>query len=121
MKVERVASKNSVLVPLEDVVEILVNVVPITKEDDRIHNYQVPNDDCFAHLEVQFRFFSLPPKLMVVLGGPIGQILRTRQSLVSQCQLLEEKKATGLCHCFLQILLLVCSLRIVHPRKRPLK
>ncbi|KAL1336942.1 hypothetical protein HN51_031357 [Arachis hypogaea] len=68
VKVERVASKNNVIVTLENVAEILVNVVPITKEDDRIHNYQVPNDDCFAHLEVQFRFFSLSPKVDGVLG-----------------------------------------------------
>lgn len=68
MKVERVANKNSVMVTLKDVAEILVNVVPVTKEDDRIHNYQVPSDDCFAHLEVQFRFFALSPKVDGVLG-----------------------------------------------------
>ncbi|XP_020202628.1 uncharacterized protein LOC109788344 [Cajanus cajan] len=68
VKVERVASKNSVMVTLKDVAEILVNVVPVTKEDDRIHNYQVPSDDCFAHLEVQFRFFALSPKVDGVLG-----------------------------------------------------
>ncbi|XP_020214116.1 uncharacterized protein LOC109798307 [Cajanus cajan] len=68
VKVERVASMNSVIVTLEDVAEILVNVVPVTKEDDTIHNYQVPSDDCFAHLEVQFRFFGLSPKVEGVLG-----------------------------------------------------
>jgi len=68
VKVERVADKNSVMVTLKDVAEILVNVVPVTKEDDRIHNYQVPSDDCFAHLEVQFRFFALSPKVDGVLG-----------------------------------------------------
>ncbi|OIW20012.1 hypothetical protein TanjilG_31930 [Lupinus angustifolius] len=68
VKVERVASKNSVMVTIEDVAEILVNVVPVTKEDDTIHNYQVPSDDCFAHLEVQFRFFALSPKVDGVLG-----------------------------------------------------
>ncbi|XP_047181180.1 uncharacterized protein LOC124847680 [Vigna umbellata] len=68
VKVERVANKNSVMVTLKDVAEILVNVVPVTKEDDRIHNYQVPSDDCFAHLEVQFRFFALSPKVDGVLG-----------------------------------------------------
>ncbi|TKY49057.1 Root cap [Spatholobus suberectus] len=68
VKVERVASKNSVMVTLKDVAEILVNVVPVAKEDDKIHNYQVPSDDCFAHLEVQFRFFALSPKVDGVLG-----------------------------------------------------
>ncbi|KAI4333719.1 hypothetical protein L6164_018492 [Bauhinia variegata] len=68
VKVERIASKNSVIVTIKDVAEILVNVVPVTKEDDRVHNYQVPNDDCFAHLEVQFRFFALSSKVDGVLG-----------------------------------------------------
>lgn len=47
---ERVAAKNSVIITVEDVAQILLNVVQVTKEDDTIHNYQVPNDDCFAHL-----------------------------------------------------------------------
>ncbi|MBA0596904.1 hypothetical protein Gorai_013709 [Gossypium raimondii] len=68
VKVERVANKNSVIVTLKDSAEIMVNVVPVTKEDDKIHNYKVPSDDCFAHLEVQFRFFALSPKVDGVLG-----------------------------------------------------
>ncbi|RDY05969.1 hypothetical protein CR513_10124, partial [Mucuna pruriens] len=68
IKVERVASKNSIMLTLKDVAEILVNVVPITKEDDRIHNYQIPSDDCFAHLEIQLRLFGLSPKVDGVLG-----------------------------------------------------
>ncbi|KAF2285951.1 hypothetical protein GH714_009149 [Hevea brasiliensis] len=68
IKVERVSSKNRVIVTLKDTAEILVNVVPVTKEDDRIHSYQVPANDCFVHLEVQFRFFNLSPKVDGVLG-----------------------------------------------------
>lgn len=68
IKVERTSSKNSVIVSLQDKAEISVNVVPVTKEDDRIHKYQVPSDDCFAHLEVQFRFFGLSSKVDGVLG-----------------------------------------------------
>ncbi|XP_028779883.1 uncharacterized protein LOC114736269, partial [Neltuma alba] len=68
IKVERVANKNSVMVTIKDVAEILVNVVPVTKEDDRIHNYQLPSDDCFAHLEVQFRFTKLSSDVEGVLG-----------------------------------------------------
>ncbi|XP_065878504.1 uncharacterized protein [Euphorbia lathyris] len=68
VKVERVSSKNSVIVTLKDAAEILVNVVPVTKEDDRIHKYQIPSDDCFIHLEIQFRFFNLSPKIDGVLG-----------------------------------------------------
>ncbi|XVE50367.1 hypothetical protein DITRI_Ditri01bG0156900 [Diplodiscus trichospermus] len=68
VEIERISNKNSVIVTLKDAAEIMVNVVPVTKEDDKIHNYKVPSDDCFAHLEVQFRFFSLSPRVDGVLG-----------------------------------------------------
>lgn len=68
IKVERISSKNSVIVTLPEVAEISVNVVPITKHDDRIHNYNIPSDNCFAHLEVQFRFLGLSSKVEGVLG-----------------------------------------------------
>jgi len=61
-------TSNSVTVTLPEVVEMSVNVVPITKEDDRVHNYQIPSDDCFAHLEVQFKFLHLTEKVEGVLG-----------------------------------------------------
>lgn len=66
--VQRTSTSNSVLVTLPETAEISVNVVPITKEDDRIHKYEIPKDDCFAHLEVQFRFHGLSPKVEGVLG-----------------------------------------------------
>ncbi|PRQ31401.1 hypothetical protein RchiOBHm_Chr5g0035091 [Rosa chinensis] len=68
IRVERTSTKNSVLVTLPEVAEISVNVVPVTKEDDKIHNYQIPSDDCFAHLEVQFRFYGLSSNVEGVLG-----------------------------------------------------
>ncbi|GJW44688.1 root cap [Tanacetum coccineum] len=42
--------------------------VPVTAEDDKIHGYNVPSDDCFAHLEVQFRFSGLSDNVEGVLG-----------------------------------------------------
>ncbi|KAF5730648.1 hypothetical protein HS088_TW19G00240 [Tripterygium wilfordii] len=68
IRVERTSNKNSVLVTLPEFAEISVNVVPVTKEDDRIHKYQIPTDDCFAHLEVQFKFYGLSSKVEGVLG-----------------------------------------------------
>ncbi|KAM3396112.1 hypothetical protein P3S68_005118 [Capsicum galapagoense] len=68
IKVERTSSKNGAMITLPEVTEISVNVVPITKEDDRIHNYQLPSDDCFAHLDVQFRFYGLSTEVEGVLG-----------------------------------------------------
>ncbi|RVX08535.1 hypothetical protein CK203_014234 [Vitis vinifera] len=40
LKVERIASKNSATVTLSEAVEISVNVIPVTEEDNRIHNYR---------------------------------------------------------------------------------
>ncbi|KAG2299316.1 hypothetical protein Bca4012_010892 [Brassica carinata] len=68
IKIERVTMRNSVIITIKDKAEIMVNVVPVTKEDDRIHNYKVPSDDCFAHLEVQFKFFNLSPNVDGILG-----------------------------------------------------
>ncbi|KAK9048809.1 hypothetical protein SSX86_032224 [Deinandra increscens subsp. villosa] len=68
IKVERTSGVNSVMVTVPGVVEILVNVVPVTAEDDRVHGYRVPSDDCFAHLELQFRFAGLSDGVEGVLG-----------------------------------------------------
>ncbi|KAJ3674929.1 hypothetical protein LUZ60_005545 [Juncus effusus] len=66
--IERTGRVNSVVITVVGVVEILVNVVPITEEDDRIHGYNLPSNDCFAHLDVQFRFFGLSPQVEGILG-----------------------------------------------------
>ncbi|KAL9256524.1 hypothetical protein AKJ16_DCAP01914 [Drosera capensis] len=68
LKIERTSNKNSVAVTLPGMAEIMVSIVPITEEDNRIHNYQIPSNDCFAHLEVQFRFFGLSQYVEGVLG-----------------------------------------------------
>uniref|UniRef100_M4DRB0 Uncharacterized protein n=1 Tax=Brassica campestris TaxID=3711 RepID=M4DRB0_BRACM len=68
IKIERLTQKNSVIVTINDKAEIIINVVPVTKEDDRIHNYRLPKDDCFAHFEVQFKFINLSPKVDGILG-----------------------------------------------------
>ncbi|KAF6163207.1 hypothetical protein GIB67_025071 [Kingdonia uniflora] len=66
--VERTSSKNSVTVTLPEVAEISINVIPVTEQDDKVHNYQIPSNDCFAHLEVQFRFFGISTDVEGVLG-----------------------------------------------------
>ncbi|XP_008775450.2 uncharacterized protein LOC103695811 [Phoenix dactylifera] len=68
LMVERIGSRNSVRITLKEMAEVSLNVVPVTKEDDRIHHYQIRSDDCFVHLEVQFRFFGLSPDVEGVLG-----------------------------------------------------
>lgn len=68
IKIERTLEKNSAVIQFPEIAEISVNVVPVTEEDDRIHNYRIPADDCFAHLEVQFRFYEVSKKVEGVLG-----------------------------------------------------
>ena len=94
LKVERVSSKNSAIITFEDRANILVNVVPVTEEDDKIHKNQVPANDCFVHLEVNLSSFTYPRQLIEYLAGLTGLILRTPQSLVSQCQFWEVKTST---------------------------
>ncbi|KAJ6818662.1 uncharacterized protein M6B38_405495 [Iris pallida] len=66
--IERTGSRNSVVISIEGIAEVSISAVPITEEDDRVHGYGIPTDDCFGHLEVQFRFVSLSPEVEGVLG-----------------------------------------------------
>ncbi|CAA0811649.1 Late embryogenesis abundant (LEA) protein-related [Striga hermonthica] len=65
---QRITDTNSIVLSVNEIVEIGVNAVPITKEDDRVHKYHLPSDDCFSHLEVQFSFFGLSSQVEGVLG-----------------------------------------------------
>lgn len=66
--IERTAETNSVTVSIPRALELAISVVPITEKDNRAHNYQIPPGDCFAHLEVQFKFFDLSTAVEGVLG-----------------------------------------------------
>ncbi|KAJ1287250.1 hypothetical protein BS78_03G416500 [Paspalum vaginatum] len=68
LTVARTASANGVRVRLEGVFDIMANVVPISAEDSRIHNYGVTDDDCLAHFDLGFRFFDLTDDVHGVLG-----------------------------------------------------
>jgi hypothetical protein len=66
--VERTDDVNSVRVKVTGLVELDIKVVPIREEENRIHNYQIPADDAFAHLETQFKFIDLSDDVEGILG-----------------------------------------------------
>ncbi|KAL4190187.1 hypothetical protein AMTRI_Chr07g74540 [Amborella trichopoda] len=65
---ERTAEANAVRVAVGRMVEMDVRVAPIGEEERRVHNYRLPEDDAFAHLEMQFRFKNLTDGVEGVLG-----------------------------------------------------
>ena len=74
--VERTDDTNSVRVRVAGLVEMDIRVTPIGENDNKVHNYQLPADDAFAHLETQFRFSNLSDLIEGVLGKSYRQIGR---------------------------------------------
>ncbi|KAM5584078.1 hypothetical protein ABKV19_003780 [Rosa sericea] len=66
--VERTDDTNYVRVTVSGLVEMDIRVRPIGAEENKVHNYQIPSDDTFAHLETQFRFSNLSDLVEGVLG-----------------------------------------------------
>ncbi|EFJ37596.1 hypothetical protein SELMODRAFT_451021 [Selaginella moellendorffii] len=68
VRVERIAETNSVELAVEGLLSASITVVPITERDNKIHKYELTRDDCFAHLDIQFKFFNLSSAVDGVLG-----------------------------------------------------
>lgn len=66
--VERTDDANNIRVTIARLVEIDIRVRPIGEKENWVHKYQLPADDAFAHLEMQFRFSNLTDLVEGVLG-----------------------------------------------------
>ncbi|CAN6438776.1 unnamed protein product [Victoria cruziana] len=75
------SSTNEAAVEAPDNFKITARVVPISNEESRIHGYGITDDDCFAHLDLRFRFHSLTGGVNGVLGQTYADNYMSRANI----------------------------------------
>ena len=68
MTLNRIGATNAVDLVIKEKMGVSLTVVPIGKEENRVHKYGITDEDCFAHFDMQFRFYNLSSSVNGVLG-----------------------------------------------------
>ncbi|VVA34354.1 PREDICTED: late embryogenesis abundant [Prunus dulcis] len=68
LSIKRTKNTNSIEIEAEGNFKIKAVVVPITEKDSMIHKYGVTQENCFAHLDLSFKFYALSGEVNGVLG-----------------------------------------------------
>ncbi|XP_030458741.1 uncharacterized protein LOC115679278 [Syzygium oleosum] len=68
VSITRSRDTNAVEIEAKGNFKIKAVVVPITERDSLIHNYGITQENCFAHLDLSFKFYSLSADVTGVLG-----------------------------------------------------
>ncbi|KAK3443810.1 hypothetical protein EUGRSUZ_B03879 [Eucalyptus grandis] len=68
VSIMRLRNTNAVEIEVKGNLKIKAIVVPITEKDSLIRNYGITQEDCYAHLDLSFKFYSLHADVSGVLG-----------------------------------------------------
>ncbi|KAL6533943.1 hypothetical protein OROHE_013776 [Orobanche hederae] len=66
--ITRTRDTNAFVIEVEGNFHIKASVVPITEKDSKIHKYGTTDENCFAHLDLGFKFYSLSDSVSGILG-----------------------------------------------------